>query len=201
MRVKNVIGLLGRAGSGKSTAARLLRDEYGAEILSIARPVKHIAMDVFGFTHEQVFGDATIKETVDERWGITPRKALQDIAMAGRKHLGEDVWIRGLLKYVRDPSTEGSLFVIEDMRFGVEAILIGDLNYASDCPMGGYVFRLTCEDSISTDDGTHATEAEVDKVESRLVTEDILSFRTPGAQHLKEQIRGAMDTLDIARVA
>ena len=193
--MKKVIGLLGKAGSGKSTAAALLRDEYGAEDLSIARPVKLIAIDVFGFTPEQVFGDATIKEAVDERWGVTPRKVLQDIAEAGRKHLGKEVWIRGILKHIRE--SKHSLFVIEDMRYEIEASLIGALNFASDQPIGGYVFRLTCEDSISTDDGTHPTEAEVDLVDPSLLTEDILSHRTPGAEHLKKQIRAAMETIDL----
>lgn len=197
--MKKVIGLLGKAGSGKSTAAGLLRDEYGAEVLSIARPVKLIAIDVFGFTPEQVFGDAIIKETVDERWGVTPRKVLQDIAEAGRKHIGKDVWILGILKHIRE--SDNALFVIEDMRYEIEANLIGGLNFASDQPIGGYVFRLTCEDSISTDDGTHPTEAEVDFVDPSLITEDILSYRTPGATHLKEQIRLALETIDVAPVA
>lgn len=195
--MKIVIGLLGKAGSGKSTAAKFLRDGYDAEILSIARPVKLMAMDVFGFTEEQVFGDAIIKETVDERWGITPRKALQDLAMAGRKHLGEDVWLRGLLRYVREAT--GTLFVIEDMRFESEVRAIGLLSYTSD-QLGGYVFRLTCEDSISTDDGSHATEAEVDLVDPSLLAKDILSHRTPGAQHLKTQIMAAMKTLMPSRL-
>ena len=205
MQKKTVVGLLGQAGSGKSTAARLLRDFYGAEILSIARPVKLMAQAIFGFTDEQVFGDAKAKETVDPRWGITPRKALQDLAMAGRKHLGEDVWIRPVLNYVKQPSTESTLFAIEDMRFEIEASLVMGLWNASvvtpDISFTGHVLRLTCEDSISTDDGTHATESEVSQVPAELITEDILSHVTPDSAHLKHQIMGALERLDIARVA
>lgn len=205
MQKKTVIGFLGQAGSGKSTSAEFLRDFYRAEILSIARPIKLIAQDLYGFTDEQVFGSTEAKETVDPRWGITPRKALQDLAMAGRKHLGEDVWIRPLLHYVRHSRSNVMLFAIEDMRFAIEASLVLGLwnagMPASNLSAESFVFRLTCEDSVSTDDGTHATESEVAKVPQDLITEDILSHVTPDAAHLKYQIQGAMKTLGIARVA
>jgi hypothetical protein len=157
---------------------------YGAERLSIATPLKRICQELFAFSDEQVFGDAKIKETVDERWGVTPRLMMQKLSVAGRDNLGADVWIRGLVNHIEQSDKE--LFVIEDMRFVNEARIIHELCVGTGGePIRGYVIKLECTDKYSEDAGTHPSEAEVDKVPMGLLSALVSSHISEGSVHLR----------------
>lgn len=146
-----IIGLCGRAGSGKSSVGRYLRHHYGAQGISFAEPLKRMAMDIWSLTPEQVYGEANVKESIDPRWGISPREMMQRLGQAARDHLYEEIWIHTALDQIKSPG----LYVIEDVRYKNEAESISEL---------GYVWRLHCDDSISTDAGTHPSEYEVDQI-------------------------------------
>lgn len=68
------ICLFGVARSGKDTAADYLKRRYGFQLHSFASPLKESLRSMFGFTHDQLYGDA--KDHIDPRYGITPRKAM-----------------------------------------------------------------------------------------------------------------------------
>lgn len=168
-----IIGLCGRAGSGKSSAARFLREQFGAQIISFAGPLKQMAMDIWGFTEEQVFGEAEIKETSDPRWGITPRWALQKLGGAARKHLSEDIWVHHALSQV-----EHGIYVIEDVRY------LNEAHALFNC-IGGYVIRLQCTDyTIPRHLQNHPSEVEVDLIPEEHVYAEIQSSRAQGLDHL-----------------
>jgi hypothetical protein len=59
-----IIGLIGKKGSGKSTAARIAKEEYGYKILSFAKPLKEMLCDCFGFPMHY-FTDPVLKEAID----------------------------------------------------------------------------------------------------------------------------------------
>lgn len=71
-----IIGLTGKKGSGKDTVADYLVKHHGFVKLSFAAPLKEICSILFGFTESQM-NDHTLKETVDSRWGVSPRQVLQ----------------------------------------------------------------------------------------------------------------------------
>ena len=73
--MKKLIGIIGKKQSGKDTIADYLVQNKGFIKYSYAFPLKNGAMEIFGFTKEQVYGD--LKEVVDPEWGVTPRKVLQ----------------------------------------------------------------------------------------------------------------------------
>lgn len=51
-----LIGICGRRFSGKSTIANYAKLKYGFRVVSPIDPVKQLACDVLGFTHEQMWG-------------------------------------------------------------------------------------------------------------------------------------------------
>jgi len=167
-----IIGLCGRAGAGKSSVAKYLAENYGFAVAAFALSLKNMAMDIWGFSPDQVFGKADVKEAIDPRWGISPRDAMKVLGQAARDHLWDSVWIDALVKQLPDR------VVIEDVRYQNEAALIQH-------ELDGIVIRLVCTDSISTDDGTHPSEKEVSLIEPDV---EIVGSRAAGLPALFEQV-------------
>jgi hypothetical protein len=182
-----ILGICGRAGSGKTSVASMLQERYGAKRLSFAAPLKRMAIDIFGFSEEQVYGDAVVKETVDPRWGVSPREVMQKLGTAGREHLGLNIWIKAALAQVKSPG----FYVVEDLRYRNEAKALHDLGHT--------VFRLHCPDRVSSDDGTHPSEAEVDLIPDEHVTAEIYSSRSRGLDHLFDEVEHALEKVQYVR--
>ena len=70
-----LIGIIGKKYSGKDTAADYLVTNHNFTKMAFADPVKKITKELFNFNNEQLYGN--LKETVDERWGISPREAFR----------------------------------------------------------------------------------------------------------------------------
>jgi hypothetical protein len=170
MTAPTIIGICGKAGSGKSSVGRHLIEKYGAQRVSFAEPLKRMAMDIWGFSEEQVFGEADVKETIDPRWDITPRQAMQKLGQAARDHVADDIWIMTAIDHIDGPG----LWIFDDVRYCNEAKVLSQL---------GTVLRLHCADSISMGVGDHPSEAEVDLIPERQVI-DIYSSRASGLEHL-----------------
>jgi len=67
---KIVIGVSGRASSGKDTFADILVRDYGFTKLSFADPMKLICQEIFDFTHDQLWGDSKHRDIPDTRYRI-----------------------------------------------------------------------------------------------------------------------------------
>lgn len=63
-----IIGISGRAGSGKDTAADFLVREYGFVKVSLADELKRICMRVFDFSEEQLWGPSEKRNEPDARY-------------------------------------------------------------------------------------------------------------------------------------
>jgi hypothetical protein len=63
-----LLGLTGRAGSGKSTVADLLVKNHGFVAVALADPIKRICKEVFGFTDEQLWGPSERRNAPDKRF-------------------------------------------------------------------------------------------------------------------------------------
>ncbi len=151
------IGLLGPAGAGKSSVAEYLERCYGAKRYSLAGPLKEIAMRTLDLTHDQCWGTQAQKETVDPRYGFSPRWFLQRLGTEGcRAVLGDKIWTQTCLTAISRDRVDFA--VIEDVRFMNEAeAILFDTSYGRT----GQVWRLVPPaqtDSIDT--GTHASESE-----------------------------------------
>lgn len=158
-----LIGLTGRAGSGKSTVAAFLYS-HGFQRHSFAAPLKALIVDAFELPPTSLYGTQTEKETPVVA-GYSGRQLAQRIGTAARKHLGEGIWYEACLNGM-DFGVDG---VIEDLRYLNEAAAIK--------ARGGVVWRLICPDRVSSDPGTHPSEAEVDLIKPDL---EIVSTRAAG---------------------
>lgn len=174
-----IIGLMGAAGSGKSTAATYLLTRYGATIYSLAGPLKELVKRAFELSHEQVWGTQAEKEAVDPRYNVSPRWLLQRIGTEGcRAVLGKDVWTDALIGKIEDD--QPVVAVIEDVRFVNEAERILDA--------GGEVWRLEVDGGDLPNGACHVSEQEwVHAPYSRRIVSKI----TPGSTDLKSRIEEA----------
>lgn len=171
MNIK-LVAICGKKRSGKDTVAEYLINNHGFKRYAFADPIKRGAMEMFGFTEAQMWGSTEEKETVDERWNISPRKMLQlmgtelfqfDIhnhLKEGEFNVGREVWVRRFMLWFQDESKkhtergEDFKIVISDVRFPHEVHNIQKL--------GGEVWKIH-RPSISSSDG-HSSEMEMDSI-------------------------------------
>lgn len=126
-----IIAICGAKRSGKDVLAEHLVRKYNYERIAFAEPLKHAIKTLFNFDDEQVgIGEDTgtcKKDALDERWGITPRAALQffgtEVMQEKIQELLPDIkrnfFANTLKNYIktRMDANEGQRFVISDLRF------------------------------------------------------------------------------------
>jgi len=64
----NLVGVTGKAGAGKDLIADRLVAIHGYTRVALADPMKVIARDLFGFTHDQLWGSSGMRNAPDPRW-------------------------------------------------------------------------------------------------------------------------------------
>lgn len=167
-----ILGLLGRAGHGKTTVARWLAEHRGFEIVSLAAPLKRVAQTVMGFSHAQLYGSQAEKDAIDPRYGMSAREFLQRLGTEGmRAEYGDDVHVRAMLRRC----APGGRYVCDDVRFSNEVAAINGA--------GGAVIRIVCTDAPATGGG-HSSEAGVDAVPESWLLATVTTSRAQGVEHL-----------------
>ncbi len=117
-----ILGIAGAAGSGKTTVANVLA-ERGWAVVSLADPMKRICQDVFGWSHDRLWGPSECRNTPDPRWeGLTARHALQTLGTEWGRAMHPDVWVRMAIREARDHRRT----VVPDVRFQNELDAIRD---------------------------------------------------------------------------
>jgi hypothetical protein len=135
-----LIGLAGRAGTGKTTAARLLREQHGFVEVALAAPLRAGLKAMFGL-HDIQLTDAGLKEhPVDWLYAMTPRRLMQTLGTEwGQHHIGRHVWIRAAERRI------AHLLSLPD-HWHVAGIVISDLRYDHEAAwlraQGGTVWHL-----------------------------------------------------------
>jgi len=152
-RVK-VIGLCGKARSGKDTFARMLADELNrqtgakATIMSLALPIKSMLanfLSPFAASKELLYvllyGD--LKEMVIPAIGKSPRQLMQTLGTEwGRDQVRNDVWLVHMKESIRmwertdGASAQCKLFVV-----------IPDIRFNNEAPIADTIYRIERDDS------------------------------------------------------
>lgn len=150
-----IIGLVGVAGSGKTTAANFLRDTYGYRRVPFADPLKKM-IEALGYDRAVLDGPAAGKEQPLEAFGgRTLREAMQTLGTEwGRAQFGDDFWVNQWANVVKDPQQYPHV-VVDDVRFPNEAAKIKEL--------GGFIIRIT-RDKAGASVGTNHASEQVDLI-------------------------------------
>jgi len=144
-----IIGLTGKAGSGKSTVAHILVNDYGFIRVKMAGPLKSM-LRAIGLTDAHIEGE--LKEVpCPMLCGQTPRYAMQTLGTEwGRDIIGNDFWTNAWRESVWAACeyAEPAGIVCDDVRFANEvAAVLG---------MGGKIWHLNRGFTVSAD--THSSE-------------------------------------------
>ena len=144
----DLIGITGRAGSGKSTAADVLLKAGWARV-KFADPLKNM-LRAIGLSDRHIEGD--LKEVpCDLLQGKTPRWAMQRLGTEwGRQCIGESFWLDLARREIALTIAQGVPVVVDDVRFENEAQLIRDL--------GGTILQITRGNAETP---SHASEADL----------------------------------------
>ena len=128
-----LIGITGKARSGKDAIAKFAWSQYGFTRIAFADAVKLSAQAKFGLTAAQTWDDE-LKEVVIPHWNMTPRQMFQmEGTEAGRNIFGGDIWIKrfmlsyNLLKHTDD-------IIVPDVRFDNERSILES--------MGGVIVEI-----------------------------------------------------------
>lgn len=133
-----LIGISGKAGSGKDVVASYLRNSYqDTYIYPFASQLKLASSILFGIPIEH-FQERALKETINPTWGVSPREMAQFIGTEVARdtfpqllgELGNNFWIKrlndhinGKLLYFSDDLKQtidispGDTIVVPDVRF------------------------------------------------------------------------------------
>jgi len=88
-----IIGLVGRLGSGKTTAAEYLEEQYGFSRVKFADPLKDM-LRAIGLDEDHIEGHLK-EEPCDLLMGQTPRHAMQTLGTEwGRNCIHPNLWVR-----------------------------------------------------------------------------------------------------------
>ena len=177
-----VVGVCGNMGCGKDTGVEFFTDNYYTDSvrctkLAFADPIREIGK-IFGFTPIQM-SDRTLKETVDERWGISPRKFMQLVGTEMfRNNLREDVWIQLAKNRIAELSMpykieigvprgiygKRRIIFVTDVRFPNEAAAIKDI--------GGIIVKVTRPGFSKSGENLHPSEKFINEMPCDCIIEN-----------------------------
>lgn len=124
-----LIGLVGKAGSGKSTVAEFLEEEYRFEGFSFSTPIKDM-LDALGVPARNLFTSEGKAEPLSILSGRTARHAMQTLGTEwGRDQMHKDFWTNIMKIKVDYAFLNGFDVVIDDVRFQNEVEFVN--SYAS----------------------------------------------------------------------
>jgi hypothetical protein len=117
-------------GSGKTTIAKFLVEEYNYHRIPFADPLKLMTrtlLQCFGYSKtygEKLLNDPVLKEQTLPELGVTPRFVMQTLGTEwGRKTIHSKIWLLAWKNSVEELGAYGNV-VVDDVRFPNELEII-----------------------------------------------------------------------------
>lgn len=147
-----LIGITGRARSGKDTIGSYLVENHRYHQVSFAEPLRQFVCNLIGIDRRAL---DFVKEDPVPWLGKSPRQMLQTLGTEwGRVLVNENIWVLVAMDEVaRTLRVSGKASVITDVRFDNEADAIRQ--------RGGRIIHVARPDALAV--ATHASEAGVRK--------------------------------------
>ena len=166
-----IIGICGKAGSGKDTVAQYLTENYGYQQLSFAKILKDM-LAVAGLGEPANRDD---KEKNIEGFPFSFREAAQTLGTQWGRHLDKDIWVKLTMRSLKPYGK----YVISDVRFENEATMVRE---------NGFLIHVVGRSVDMGRLGTHSSEAGI--IRKR---EDELINNSGHISLLHDQIQNLMD--------
>lgn len=184
-----LIGLAGRAGTGKDTVAAHLAERYNALLYALANPIRGALAGAFGLGDELV--DRSLKEQPVPWLGQSPRRLMQSLGDWGRELCGADVWLRVAERVVAEAEHAPEYDYCP-------ALIVMDLRYDNEAEWlrqrGGTVVHLRRPDAPPV--AAHSSEAGV-----RFVAGDVTLDNAGTLDALRHAAEGVFEQLRLAATA
>ena len=169
-----IIGLCGFKGSGKDTVADMLVDTCDYKKIAFADFIKNAAKELFDW--EDTSFDAENKEKVDEYWGVTPRKILQELGTEFLRFHCKDI----LSTEFQLPNGEkhNATFhikrinkeVIKLLNNGNKNIIFSDIRFQDELDyikkLGGIIIKVVRPSLTNNEFSQHISEKNINKLEN-----------------------------------
>lgn len=182
-----VIGMIGKAGSGKDTVGDYLKERHGFTSLALADTLKRGVQEMFVIPDEIMYDRVKREEPLADMPDWTVRKLLQFVGTElVRNHIDDHAWTKSLIK--RYPKT-GNI-VVTDVRFPNEVEGIQEL---SGCPV--FFIRVERPGHIGTDVGikNHASEIHDLEGDFTIMNDDTLEALYDKVEGVLEEIGERLD--------
>ena len=172
-----IVGIHGKARSGKTTAAEYLMRGRGFMRMSFADALKEAAHLIFGIPMEELYSDKKSRFT---------RDVLQKLGTDCCRSIDPKVWVKAMDRKLSDlhKYRPDAKIVIDDVRFVNEAEMLSKEWGASIIKLrAGYADDVTTEDQKS-----HLSEVDMDRLPATFFTAIYINSGT------KEELYQFMDT-------
>jgi hypothetical protein len=183
---KIVIGMIGKAGSGKDTVADYVTSKYGFNKLAFADPLKKAVQIIFDIDDEHMFDRALREETLENWAPWSTRKLLQFVGTdLMRDQIDKNIWVKNAVSRVKRLSRA----IISDVRFPNE---VDDVKAMLEGHAQMVFIRVTRPDHEDAQGGIkdHASESHIDDLDADI---DILNDGT--LEDLYMKVDGLMEAI------
>ena len=185
---RNIIGLLGTKHSGKDTAGSYLISKHQFMRYAFGDPVKDICKILFSLSDLQLT-EPSIKEIVDDRWGLSPRNMFQRIGTEfgqiglfklfpelKTKIKYRELWTRLFEEWLKQQG-DGNI-VITDVRFKHEIECIKKY--------GGTIVKMNRN--------TYKNDNHLSETELNIIPDDMIDY-TIDNNHTLDDLYSQLDTI------
>lgn len=199
-KIMKLIAIASSKQQGKSSITNFLVKNHDFISYSFANPMKRGLQEMFGFTNEQLWGDEEEKEKIDDRWGISARRALQIVGTdlfqfdiqnhlkpeeQGFKDIGRKIWVHKFKLWLKETERIHKLNFIESKVAGLIngeipelRIVVDDLRFIHEYNeiknLGGEIWRVTRPNKGNIDNHLSETEHNAIKEDKLLINDGSL---------------------------